>query len=77
MPGSRSASSCLPAQAPADRFLEALGYGTKGETGGCDVFATRGGEPPVIVELKIFFSPRLIIQGTARQELPTTSISPF
>lgn len=38
----------------------------KGEVGGCDVVATRGREPPVIVELKRRFNLALLLQGVDR-----------
>ncbi len=52
--------------APVKRFLEAQGYAVKGEVRGCDVVATRGDEPPVVVELKTAFSLALILQGVQR-----------
>ncbi len=54
---------------PVKAFLEAQGYVVKGEIDGCDVVAIRGGEPPVIVELKTSFSLPLVFQGIARQGL--------
>jgi hypothetical protein len=47
-------------------FLEGQGYEVKGEVGGCDVVATRGDEPPVIVELKLTLSLGLLLQGVER-----------
>jgi hypothetical protein len=47
-------------------FLEAQGYDVKAEVRGCDVVATRGAEPPVIVELKLAFSLALLLQGVDR-----------
>jgi hypothetical protein len=52
--------------APVKRFLEARGYEVKAEVCGCDVVARRGGEPPVIVELKLRFSLALLLQGIDR-----------
>ena len=54
---------------PVKAFLEAQGYTVKGEVDGCDVVAIRGGEPPVIVELKAVFSLALVFQGIARQSV--------
>jgi hypothetical protein len=47
-------------------FLEAQGYDVKAEVRGCDVVATRGSEPPVIVELKLSFNLALVLQGVDR-----------
>ena len=52
---------------PVKRFLQAQGYEVKAEIGDCDVFALRGGEPPVIVEMKLAFSLQLLLQGVDRQ----------
>lgn len=54
---------------PVKAFLEAQGYAVKGEVDGCDVVAIRGGEPPVIVEMKTAFSLALVFQGIARQSV--------
>jgi len=54
---------------PVKAFLEARGYVVKGEVEGCDVVARRGGEPPVIVELKLGFSLGLVLQGIDRLAL--------
>jgi hypothetical protein len=54
---------------PVKRFLEAQGYGVKGEIRECDVVAVRGDEPPVIVELKTSFSLQLVLQGIDRQAI--------
>ena len=50
-------------------FLERQGYDVKGEVRGCDVVATRGAEPPVIVELKLAFNLALVLQGIDRLAL--------
>ena len=54
---------------PVKAFLEAQGYAVKEEIDSCDVVAIRGGEPPVIVELKTSFSLPLVFQRIARQGL--------
>lgn len=54
---------------PVKAFLEAQGYEVKGEIGGCDAVGTRGGEPPVIVELKLQFTLALVLQGVDRLSL--------
>src|SRR2546425_13052144 len=63
----------LPAEAdlyPAVKaFLERQGYEVKAEICGCDVVATRGDEPPVIVELKLGFNLALVLQGIDRLAL--------
>lgn len=51
---------------PVKAYLEAQGYEVKGEVQGCDVVATRGDEPPLIVELKASFSLTLVLQGVRR-----------
>lgn len=51
---------------PVKSFLERLGFEVKAEIGGCDVFAVRDGEPPVIVELKRRFTLELLLQGVDR-----------
>jgi hypothetical protein len=67
----RGRSSCAEADLyPAVKaFLEAQGYDVKAEVRGCDVVATRGAEPPVIVELKLAFSLTLVLQGVDRLSL--------
>ncbi|MBI2217356.1 MAG: hypothetical protein HYU51_08670 [Candidatus Rokubacteria bacterium] len=50
-------------------FLEAQGYDVKAEVCGCDVVATRGDEPPVIIELKLAFNLGLLLQGVDRLSL--------
>jgi len=52
--------------APVKALLEGQGYVVKGEVRGCDVVAVRGGEPPVIVELKRAFGLALVLQGIDR-----------
>jgi hypothetical protein len=52
--------------APVKALLEGQGYVVKGEVRGCDVVAVRGGEPPVIVELKRVFGLGLVLQGVDR-----------
>ena len=51
---------------PVKRFLEMQGYTVKGEVHHCDLVACRGGEPPVIVELKRRFNLPLVLQGIDR-----------
>ena len=50
------------------RFLASRGFEAKGEIGGCDIVATRPGEPPflVITELKLGLTLDLILQGVER-----------
>ena len=55
--------------APIKRFLTGQGYEVKAEVGACDVVAVRGGEPPVIVEMKTAVSLKLILQGIDRQAI--------
>lgn len=52
--------------APVKAFLEMQGYAVKAEIHGCDLVAVRGGEPPVIVELKKRFTLGLLLQGVDR-----------
>lgn len=54
---------------PVKAYLEARGYDVKGEVGAADVVAVRGGEDPVIIELKLGFSLTLLHQGIARQSI--------
>jgi hypothetical protein len=53
---------------PVKRFLENLGFTVKGEVGGCDLLALKGGEEPfaVIGELKLNFNLDLVLQGVDR-----------
>src|SRR5258708_26072241 len=53
---------------PVKRFLEGLGFEVKGEICGCDLFAIRGPEPPLVViaELKLRFNLELVLQGFNR-----------
>ena len=54
---------------PIKRFLEKQGYEVKAEIGIADVFAVRGDESPVVVELKTGFSLSLFHQATERQTI--------
>ena len=54
---------------PVKALLQAQGYEVKGEVGAADVMARRGGEEPVIVELKLRFSLSLFHQAIARQSV--------
>jgi hypothetical protein len=54
---------------PVKEFLEGRGYEVKGEVKGCDLVARRGGEPPVVVELKLRFTLALVLQGIDRLAL--------
>jgi hypothetical protein len=47
---------------PVKNFLERRGYEVKAEVRGCDLVARRGDEPMVVVELKLRFSLRLVLQ---------------
>jgi hypothetical protein len=53
---------------PVKRFLERLGFSVKGEIGGCDVVALKGGDPPIVVicELKQAFNLELLLQAVDR-----------
>lgn len=55
--------------APVKALLEGQGYVVKGEVRGCDVVGVRGGEAPVIVELKRVFGLALVLQGVDRLAL--------
>jgi hypothetical protein len=63
---SRAEADLYPA---VKAFLEDQGYDVKAEVCGCDVVATRGDEPPVIVELKLTFGLALLLQGVDRLAL--------
>ena len=52
---------------PIKNLLEGQGYVVKSEVGAADVVAIRGGEPPVVVELKLALSLTLFHQAVARQ----------
>jgi hypothetical protein len=54
---------------PLKTFLEAQGYEVKAEIGALDILACRGGDPPVVVEMKLALNLPLILQGVARQAL--------
>jgi hypothetical protein len=69
MPISRAPRSECDLYEPVKAFLEAQGYEVKSEVAGCDVVATRGTEPPVIVELKQTFNLALVFQGIDRLSL--------
>lgn len=58
--------------APVKALLEGQGYSVKGEVRGCDVVGVRGGEAPVIVELKKAFGLGLVLQGVNRLTLSDT-----
>ena len=53
---------------PVKRFLERLGFTVKGEIGGCDLVALKGGDPPIVVicELKLSFNLELLLQAVDR-----------
>ncbi|MFK7877547.1 MAG: DUF2161 domain-containing phosphodiesterase [Paracoccaceae bacterium] len=51
---------------PIKSLFEEQGYVVKSEVGAVDVVAVRGGEPPVVVELKTAFSLSLFHQAIAR-----------
>ena len=55
--------------APIKRLLEEQGYTVRAEVDRCDLVAVRGGEPPVIVELKRRFALSLLYQGIERQRV--------
>lgn len=51
---------------PVKSLLEEQGYVVKSEVGAADVVAVRGGEPPVVVELKLSLSLTLFHQAVDR-----------
>ena len=53
-------------------YLQAQGYTVKAEIGDCDIYARRGDEPPLVVEMKLTFSLALVLQGVARQSVAET-----
>ncbi len=54
---------------PVKTFLEEQGYIVKSEVGAADVVAVRGGEAPVVIELKLGFSLALFHQCLERMRL--------
>jgi len=54
---------------PLKRFLESQNYVVKGEVQDCDVLAVRGEEDPVVVELKLFFNLKVVLQAVERLSL--------
>lgn len=57
---------------PVKLFLEARGYEVKSEVGPVDVLASRPGAEPLVVELKLGFSLKLLHQAVARQAITDT-----
>ncbi len=55
--------------APIKSYLEGQGYEVKAEVKDCDLVAMRGGEEPVIIELKLSLSITLLMQGIDRQTM--------
>ena len=51
---------------PIKQFLESQGYAVKGEIRACDIVAVRGGEGPVVVELKERLNLALLLQAVDR-----------
>jgi hypothetical protein len=54
---------------PVKTYLEGQGYEVKSEIGAADIVARRGGDDPLVVELKTGFSLTLFHQAIARQAL--------
>ncbi len=54
---------------PIKAFLEGQGYEVKSEVGPTDIFAVRGDEEPLIVEMKTGFTLTLFHQATDRQAI--------
>ena len=54
---------------PLKRFLESQNYEVKGEVQNCDALAVRGGEAPVVVELKRSINLDVILQAVERLSL--------
>ncbi|KMK68626.1 DUF2161 domain-containing phosphodiesterase [Puniceibacterium sp. IMCC21224] len=54
---------------PVKALLQRQGYEVKGEVGAADLVAIRGGEDPVIVELKLRITLTLFHQAVARQSI--------
>jgi len=51
---------------PIKSYLERQGYEVKSEVHACDLVALKPDEPPVIVELKLNLSVKLLLQGVDR-----------
>lgn len=53
---------------PLKAFMEAAGYGVKGEVNGCDLVGVIAAETPVVVvcEMKLSFNLELVMQGVQR-----------
>ncbi len=51
---------------PLKKYLESQSYVIKGEVGNCDVFAIRGEESPLVVELKLSLNLTVILQAVDR-----------
>lgn len=54
---------------PVKQFLSAQQYEVKAEVQDCDVLAVRANEPPVIVELKLSFNIKVVLQAVERLAL--------